>query len=920
VLLPVSLMLALLPAASAATFTVTTKSLPDGVDGVAFSAQLASINGTGTVTWKLVSASTLVTGLHLSTAGLVSGTATASTNGAGSFYVEATDSATPTAHTATATIAYVMNPENGTFRITTTQFPNATVGVTYSSSIKSSGGVGTVTFKLINSTRLPAGLALAASGAISGKPTAATGKIFEVQATDSSTPTAKTVIAYLNILVKYPPLTFNASVPSGTVGVPYGASFNAMGGDPGYTWTMNGIAVPASGAQVAVSDNLNAFQCSGDNLCIGGSPTSPATISVKVKVKDAAGDITGPITYTITITNSQGGQVTGKIDNLDNWCGNGVVPEYPPIKVTINTTPAMTTTADIHSGNYSFSNVPQGTFTVTPSISIAGASSVFYPATHTVTLSGGHGNTVAGFTFVVGYTVSGTAAYNGSKTGRVYLTLNGNCGTTPGVSIPAKGAFTIRGVGPGDYTLTASMDNLGYGQPNAANPAGSSSVTLTTTGNLTGGNVALVDPGAITLSSAPQIQTVNGFNGGAITLFNPIQNNNSVEQATSYKLEWSTTKVFTAVTGSKTFPATGTNGSNVWLMDGLTNGAIYYFRAEGMAGASTSPWSNVVGPVTIGALTAGNAVSGTVTFTGTATGPLYTGFYNGNTGKVYVTTYPHPVSPQVYSVQVPSGSGYVQIGIIDQNNNGVIVPGDIQDTNGNNKMTVTISGPTANDDLTLPSTATTANLTTSQYKQVNQNGSANGYDLNFSLKEQIKLPVDVTLLSGPNALAPADLGQCSDCGGNGFDFYLSANSDTPKVGDTYSLLVTFSDGTTATMPAAVTVVPGFFATNLAPTGSGTSTTPTFIWTDPAGASSYLYSFTIWDSNGNQVWAVPSNGNDSNSKGFSGSITSIKWGTDPTGANNPPTVSSLTAGEEYQWQISVTDSNGNSTQQQVAYKP
>ena len=916
-ILPVSL---LVSAASAATFSVTTTYLPIGVDGVAYSAQLASANGTGTVTWKFATPSIpLVTGLHFSTAGVVSGTATEASNGVDSFTVVATDSATPTAHTATATIYYVMNPENGSFRITTTSLPVGAIGVAYSGTVKTSApATDSVTFKLTNPLDTPPpGLTLAADGAITGKPTVGSeGTYFPVQATDATT--AKTVTAMLDIVVPFLPLTISASVPAGTAGIPYGATFKGVGGNGGYTWTVNSTAIPTNGNNVPLSDNLNVFQCSGNNLCVGGSPTSAATITFKVTVKDPAGAITGPNTYSITINPStSGSQVTGKIDNLNNWCGSGQVPGYPPIKVTLSTTPVKTTTADSN-GNYSFSNVPQGTYTVTPSISIAGASSIFYPATQKVTLSGGHGNTVTGFSFSVGYTVTGTAAYAGAKAGRIYLTLqNNNCGFTPGVSILAKGPFTIRGVPPGNYTLEAWMDSLGFGAQNGVDPYGAADVNVSTTANKTGANVTLTDPAPYTLSSAPQIQGASAFSGGVLAQFNPIQNNNDVELASSYKLEWSTAKTFATITGSKTLPATGTNGTTVWLIDGLTNGAKYYFRAAGMEGASTSPWSNIVGPLTIGAATGGNAVSGTVSFTGTATGPLYTGFYNNSTGGVFLTTIPHPVSPQLYSVQIPSGSGYVQIGIIDQNNNGVVDPGDIDDTDDNHH-TVTIGGPLANADLTLPETPTTVKMNTSHYNNNNQFGSGSGYSLNFSLEQQTKLPVGVTVLSGPNILAPVDQGQCNNCGGSGFDFYLSLDSAIPKVGDAYSLLVTFSDGTTETLPATVSAVPSFFATSLAPTGGGTNTKPTFTWTDPADAANYTYSFQLWDQNGNQIWSIP--GDNSRSNGFSSSIRSIKWGTDPTSSNNPPSVPSLTSGEWYQWQIQVQDANGNSAQQGVAYKP
>ena len=68
-----------------------------------------------------------------------------------------------------------------------------------------------------------------------------------------------------------------------------------------------------------------------------------------------------------------------------------------------------------------------------------------------------------------------------------------------------------------------------------------------------------------------------------------------------------------------------------------------------------------------------------------------------------------------------------------------------------------------------------------------------------------------------------------------------------------------------------------------------------------------------DNSGNTIWQIP--GSNSNSNGFSSSITSITWGTDPTGdSTNTPSVGSLTTGTTYNWQIQVQDASGNSAQQ------
>jgi hypothetical protein len=263
-------------------FTITTISLPEGVDGEAFSAQLASKGGTGKVTWKLSTGSGLVNGLTLSSAGKISGKPTASTDGAGSFKVVATDSARPV-HTVNAKIAYIINPEDGDFRITTTELANAMVGAPYSASLKSSGGVGAVTYKLIDRTTLPAGLTVSVAGKISGKPTkASTGPDFWVQAADSSKPKAKTVTAYLGIVVEPAAVSSlkveTANLPGATVDTSYSATLKATGGITPYMWSIAAGSRAPGGLTLAASGLLTGKPTTSS----GDTPTS-----FVVEVKDS---------------------------------------------------------------------------------------------------------------------------------------------------------------------------------------------------------------------------------------------------------------------------------------------------------------------------------------------------------------------------------------------------------------------------------------------------------------------------------------------------------------------------------------------------------------------------------------------------------------------------------------------------------
>ncbi len=394
-------------------------------------------------------------------------------------------------------------------------------------------------------------------------------------------------------------------------------------------------------------------------------------------------------------------------------------------------------------------------------------------------------------------------------------------------------------------------------------------------------------------------------------------------------MQWSTTPDF-AATGSATFKATGVNGSNIWILNnsqpGMTGTFVvstpYYFRASGNVGAVAGPWTIYGGStptaVSIGSPTAPNTISGTVTFTGTATGPLYVGFFDQTTSQMYVRRLATPTSPQAYSVEVPNGSNYFFFGIIDQNNDGLIDAGDISNTKNNDSAPVVISG-SATMNLTLPSANSTAAVTTQHWNQTTASGSSTGFNLNFDVRDAIKLPASVTLMSGPNVINPIDIGKCRDCGHDQYRYYVSLGGTTPTVGDSYSFNVTYTDGTSETVTAQVTAILNAFATNLAPTAtSSTSLQPTFSWTDPASASSYTYQFFLWNNSFDTLWQVP--GSSSNLNGFSSSITSLAWGVDPNDGSNIPTVSSLTSGSTYNWQITVTDANGNQAQTQVYYIP
>ena len=291
----------------------TTTPLPQGNVGQSYSQSFAATGGTGgpaAQTWT-ISSGTPPGGLTLSSAGVLSGTLTAS--GTFNFTVLVTDGVGATASKAVAVTI------NGTLTVATVSLPAWTSGHAYAQSVSAVGGKLSYTWS-ITAGALPAGLSLSTAGAITGTPTTPGTANFTVQVKDSLNATDSKA---LSITINAPPSIDTASpLPDGIIGNAYTQALTASNGTPTLTWSVFAGALP-TGVTLSSAGSVN------------GTPTVSGTFNFTAKVLDAAGAST---TKAFVLTISAAPTVT----STANTHGNIGVPYSYQVTATGNPAPTFT--------------------------------------------------------------------------------------------------------------------------------------------------------------------------------------------------------------------------------------------------------------------------------------------------------------------------------------------------------------------------------------------------------------------------------------------------------------------------------------------------------------------------------------------------------------------------------------------------
>ncbi|QHN05215.1 Ig domain-containing protein [Granulicella sp. WH15] len=357
--------------------------------------------------------------------------------------------------------------------------PAGSVGVAYSATLTASGGTGPLTLS-IGPGSLPAGLSFnAATGVISGTPTADGASTFTVQVTDaSSVPYTATVQKTITIGAggSQTLTVVNGNPPVGTVGTAYTTSLSAMGGTLPYTWSVASGTLPA-GLTLSPTG------------VISGTPTAKGVSTFTAQAKDATGaTATGVVAITINPASTSTLQIP--VTTLPGGTVN--VPYSAPITVTGGTGPY---TCTLTSGT-----LPAG-LTLSPTCQVTGTPTTAGTSTFTVTATDSSNPAQSVSTTITltiapaTLTVPNSTLPNGTVSSPYSAPVTPTGGTAPYTCSVASGTL------PAGLTLGSNCRVTG-----TPTTAGTSTVTVKATDS---GNPAQSATGAVSITIAPAPLTLS---------------------------------------------------------------------------------------------------------------------------------------------------------------------------------------------------------------------------------------------------------------------------------------------------------------------------------------------------------------------------------------------------------------------------
>jgi hypothetical protein len=298
---------------------ISTTSLPAGALGVPYSQTLVPVGATGPVTWSLAGTGILPPGLSLDPAkGVIAGTPTGL--GPFPFQVHVTDATTKL----TAIQSFSISITSILTVTTTSPLPNGTNGVAYSQTLQATGGTTPYTW---SATGLPTWLQLdPATGILSGTPTNGGTSTISVTVTDAVRGTAT---ASLSLTVGA--LTISpATLPNGTVGVPYPATTLTVAGTTVANWAVRVGNLPAG------------LTLNSSTGVISGTPTAAGSSTFTISARGNGAIVGSLVVQAFTLVINPLPTVT-----ISGLSTTGVAATQPPAAVTLSGPSPVTTTGTL---------------------------------------------------------------------------------------------------------------------------------------------------------------------------------------------------------------------------------------------------------------------------------------------------------------------------------------------------------------------------------------------------------------------------------------------------------------------------------------------------------------------------------------------------------------------------------------------
>jgi len=513
------------------------------------------------------------------------------------------------------------------------------------------------------------------TGTISGTISpAASGNGATVTLSQSGTTVATTIVGTSGTY------TFN-NVTNGTYTVtPSETGFTFTPGSQSATVNGNAVTVPVFTA-TALSGGISgaispAASGNGATVTLSQSGTTVATTVVGTSGTYAFNNVTNG-TYTVTpsetgfaftpgsqsatvngnavtvpvfTATALSGSISGAISPAAN--GNGATVTLSQSGTTVATTIVGT------AGTYTFNNVTNGTYTVTPTET----GFVFSPASTMVTVDGA---AVTGINFNTVVSVSGTISGAGGN--GATLTLSSGGVTSATTTANATGAYSFNNVSNGSYTVTPSNNGFTFTPPSQSVTVNNSALTginftsaVSTTSALVTDTIVSADKSTSTVIASPSFSTTSGNElllAFIATDFSGSGTNTTVNNVTGAGLTWALVERTNKQMGTseiwRAFASTPL--TNVSVSATLSNSVMASMTVVTFAGVDTS---GVNGSGAIGATGSANAASGGPTASLVTTRNTSWVFGVGNDWDNAIARTPGANQSLVHEFLSPSGDTY----------------------------------------------------------------------------------------------------------------------------------------------------------------------------------------------------------------------------------------------------------------------